>query len=73
MTPFMLRDTDRHFMKIQKFADNEQPMNHLVAGDITVIIKLRPVEKNNSTRLRRILVRLQGTSSGAYLDMCRRM
>ena len=31
----------------------------------------RVTVRNNSTRLRRIWVRLQGTSSGAYRDTCR--
>ena len=33
----------------------------------------RVTVRHNSTRLRRIWVRLQGTSSGAYRDTCRRM
>jgi phosphatidylglycerophosphate synthase len=33
----------------------------------------RVTVRNNSTRLRRIWVRLQGTSSGAYRDTCRWM
>jgi hypothetical protein len=35
--------------------------------------KLRVTVRNNSTRLRRIWVRLQGTSSDAYQDTCRWM
>jgi len=34
---------------------------------------LRVTVRNNSTRLRRIWVRLQGTSSGAYRETCRWM
>jgi len=33
-------------------------------------LKFRVSARNNYTRLRRILVRLQGTSAGAYRDMC---
>jgi hypothetical protein len=34
---------------------------------------IRSQARNNSTRLRRICVRLQGASAGAYQDMCRWM
>jgi hypothetical protein len=36
-------------------------------------MNFRVTEINNSKRLRRIWARLQGTSSGAYRDMCRCM
>jgi len=44
--------------------------NKSVFGDLATFIKLRVSARNNYTRLRRILVRLQGTSAGAYRDMC---
>ena len=42
-------------------------------GDTPGRVRVRVTVRNNSTRLRRIWVRLQGTSSGAYRDTCRWM
>jgi hypothetical protein len=38
-----------------------------------IYIRLRVMEINNSTIWRRMWVRRQGASTGAYRDMCRRM
>jgi hypothetical protein len=54
------------------FKEEEEP-NTVRMFLIHVPARLRSQERNKSTRLRRICVRLQGASAGAYQDMRRWM